>query len=294
VGIPYRIGGAGKKVPFFTVGYKDQIWNLVFVVGGVLGGYLAVTFLDNGAPLVLAKTTISDLQKLGIPFDGELAPKAIFSWDNFLTFKGFLIMSVGGFLIGFGTRWADGCTSGHAIRGLSSLRLLSLIAVVGFFIGGLIMTFLLFPLIFSAMKFFKYLLIGVLFGVVMTKSQAISWYRIQEMFRFQSFHMYGIIGTAVLLGILMLQGMRRFDFKSIEGNSVEEKIFNPGYKRYLFGGIVFGLGWALSGACPGPLYVLVVAQFTVFLVMIGSCFWDICLWCGKRQDTSLSIAYKKR
>lgn len=142
------IGGAGKKVPFFAGGYKDQIWNLVFVVGGVLGGYLAVTFLDNGAPLVLAETTISDLQNLGIPFDGELAPKAIFSWDNFLTIKGFSIMAVGGFLIGFGTRWADGCTSGHAISGLSSLRLPSLIAVVGFFIGGLIMTFLLFPLIF--------------------------------------------------------------------------------------------------------------------------------------------------
>ncbi|MDG1806003.1 DUF6691 family protein [Flavicella sp.] len=120
------------------------------------------------------------------------------------------------------------------------------------------------------MKFFKYLLIGVLFGVVMTKSEAISWYRIQEMFRFQSFHMYGIIGTAVLLGILMLQAMRRFDFKSIEGNSVKEKIFNPGYKRYLFGGIVFGLGWALSGACPGPLYVLVGAQFSVFLVVIAA------------------------
>lgn len=119
------------------------------------------------------------------------------------------------------------------------------------------------------MRFLKYLFIGVMFGVVMTKSEAISWYRIQEMFRFQSFHMYGIIGTAVLLGIFMLRVMNRIEFKSIEENPVKEKMFSPGYKRYLFGGVVFGLGWALSGACPGPLYVLVGAQFTVFVVVIG-------------------------
>jgi uncharacterized membrane protein YedE/YeeE len=120
------------------------------------------------------------------------------------------------------------------------------------------------------MKFIKYLLIGILFGIVMTKSEAISWYRIQEMFRFQSFHMYGIIGTAVGIGALMLFLMKRLDFKSITGEPVKQKISDPGFKRYLFGGIVFGLGWALSGACPGPMYTLIGAKMTVFIVVILS------------------------
>lgn len=120
------------------------------------------------------------------------------------------------------------------------------------------------------MKFIKYLLIGVLFGITMTKSEAISWYRIQEMFRFQSFHMYGIIGTSVFIGVIMMVLMKRLDFKAITGESVKQKISEPGIKRYLFGGIVFGLGWALSGACPGPLYVLIGAKMTVFIVVILS------------------------
>lgn len=142
------IGGAGKKIPFFAGGWKHQVWNLVFVLGGVLGGYIAVEFLNSGAPLQLSEATIQDLSLLGIPFDGELAPMSIFSWENLFTIKGFFIMVAGGFLVGFGTRWADGCTSGHAISGLSNLQIPSLIAVIGFFIGGLIMTFLIFPLIF--------------------------------------------------------------------------------------------------------------------------------------------------
>jgi len=142
------IGGAGKRISFFAGGWRDQLWNLVFVVGGIIGGYIAVTFLNNAQPLNLAESTILDLESLGIAFDGELVPVSIFNWENFLTLKGFLIMVVGGFLVGFGARWAGGCTSGHAISGLSNLQLPSLIAVIGFFIGGLIMTFLIFPLIF--------------------------------------------------------------------------------------------------------------------------------------------------
>lgn len=120
------------------------------------------------------------------------------------------------------------------------------------------------------MKFIKYLLIGVLFGVVMTKSEAISWYRIQEMFRFQSFHMYGIIGTSVGIGVVMMFLMKKFDFKAITGESIKQKISEPGFKRYFFGGSIFGLGWALSGACPGPMYTLIGAKMTVFIVIILS------------------------
>lgn len=142
------IGGAGKKVSYFNVDWKSEIWNLVFVAGGIIGGYIAVTVLDSGAPLELAASTQYDLEELGVVFDGELAPLSIFSWDSLATAKGFLAMVIGGFLVGFGTRWAGGCTSGHAISGLSNLQIPSLIAVIGFFIGGLVMTFLIFPLIF--------------------------------------------------------------------------------------------------------------------------------------------------
>jgi uncharacterized membrane protein YedE/YeeE len=120
------------------------------------------------------------------------------------------------------------------------------------------------------MKFVKYLLIGILFGITMTKSEAISWYRIQEMFRFQSFHMYGIIGTSVFMGLIMRGVIKRFNFKAITGEPIKLKVSEFGVKRYLFGGIVFGLGWALSGACPGPLYVLIGAKITVFIVVIFS------------------------
>ncbi|MDO8994691.1 MAG: YeeE/YedE thiosulfate transporter family protein [Daejeonella sp.] len=105
------------------------------------------------------------------------------------------------------------------------------------------------------MKFIKFLLLGIVFGIVMTKSEAISWYRIQEMFRFQAFHMYGIIGTAVTLGVAGVALIKRFRMRDYHGNPI---MFNPKEKsvaRYLIGGSIFGLGWALSGACPGPMVV---------------------------------------
>ena len=105
------------------------------------------------------------------------------------------------------------------------------------------------------MKFVKFLLLGVFFGVVMAKSEAISWFRIQEMFRFQSFHMYGIIGTAVILGVIGVALIKKFQMRDFHGNPI---IFHPKDKsivRYLAGGTIFGLGWALSGACPGPMVV---------------------------------------
>jgi hypothetical protein len=142
------IVGAGKHCSFFDFDWKSQQWNLIFVLGALLGGFIASHFLQNPEPLTLSESTVSDLSELGIYFNGEIAPSEIFDWKSVLTFKGFSVLLVGGFLVGFGTRWAGGCTSGHAISGLSDLQLPSLIAVIGFFIGGLIMTFLIFPLIF--------------------------------------------------------------------------------------------------------------------------------------------------
>lgn len=144
------IGGAGKSIKFFDYDWKSRIWNLVFVAGAVIGGFIAQTWLANPEPLALSAATVADLSNLGIGFDGGLMPSELFSWSGLATFKGLMVIVVGGFLVGFGTRYAGGCTSGHAISGLSNLQIPSLIAVIGFFIGGLIMTFLLFPLIFHS------------------------------------------------------------------------------------------------------------------------------------------------
>ena len=106
------------------------------------------------------------------------------------------------------------------------------------------------------MHYFTYLTIGAFFGFVMTKSEAISWYRIQEMFRFESFHMYGIIGTAVILGAIGVALAKRFHWHAIDGQELRLNPKDFSVPRYLYGGIVFGLGWALTGACPGPMFVL--------------------------------------
>lgn len=140
--------GVGKNISYFDFDWKAQTWNLVFIVGTIIGGFIAQFYLNSGAPLSLSTETIQELAAFNISFSGELVPESIFSWDNLMSVKGFLIMVMGGFLVGFGARWAGGCTSGHAISGLSNLQLPSLIAVIGFFVGGLIMTHLLFPLIF--------------------------------------------------------------------------------------------------------------------------------------------------
>jgi len=142
------LAGAGKRDSFFDFDWKTQQWNLLFLLGSIVGGVLAGTIFKNDAPLGLSAATISDLKNLHIPFDGDLNPSAIFSWQFALSLKGFLMLLTGGFLVGFGSRYAGGCTSGHAISGLSNLQLPSLWAVIGFFAGGLIMTHLIFPLIF--------------------------------------------------------------------------------------------------------------------------------------------------
>lgn len=105
------------------------------------------------------------------------------------------------------------------------------------------------------MKFLKFLLLGILFGIVMTKSEALSWYRIQEMFRFQSFHMYGIIGTAVTLGVIGVALIKRYKLRDFQGNPILFFPKDKSFIRYIMGGTIFGFGWAMTGACPGPIVV---------------------------------------
>lgn len=115
-----------------------------------------------------------------------------------------------------------------------------------------------------------FFLIGIFFGIVMTKSEAISWFRIHEMFRFESFHMYGIIGTAVVLGALIIGAMKKFNIPTIEGTPVTYTPMKLSIKRHLLAGSIFGLGWALIGACPGPMYVLLGHGYWIFLVVLAS------------------------
>jgi len=128
---------------------QTGMWNLLFVVGVVLGGVVAGTLLANGEDLVLAEATQADLAALGLSSTGGLVPSEIYSLAAVATPAGFLILVVGGFLVGFGARYAGGCTSGHAIMGMANFQLPSLIAVLGFFAGGLVATHLLLPLIFG-------------------------------------------------------------------------------------------------------------------------------------------------
>lgn len=146
------IAGAGKKAAFFNFNWKEQIWNIVFIIGAIIGGFIASHFLQSPEPIQLSAATITHLEGMGIAApNSELGagflPPELFNLDILLSVKSILIMIVGGFFIGFGTRWAGGCTSGHAISGLSNLQIPSLIAVIGFFIGGLLMTHLLLPII---------------------------------------------------------------------------------------------------------------------------------------------------
>ena len=121
------------------------------------------------------------------------------------------------------------------------------------------------------MNVLKYFLVGFLFGIVLTKSEAVSWYRIYEMFQFQSFHMYGIIGVAVATGIVGIQIIKRKNIKDITGLPIEIQEKAQGSYRYLIGGISFGLGWALVGSCPGPIFILIGAGFLpVIIVLLGA------------------------
>ena len=121
------------------------------------------------------------------------------------------------------------------------------------------------------MNVLKYLIIGFVFGIVLTKSEAVSWYRIYEMFQFQSFHMYGIISVAILTGVIGIQIIKRNNLKDIKGQPIEILDKEKGSSRYWIGGLFFGLGWALVGSCPGPIFILLGAGFwSVLLVLLGA------------------------
>jgi uncharacterized membrane protein YedE/YeeE len=142
------MAGLGKKAKLFDFKWKTQLWNLVFLAGALIGGFIARQFLSSDVPVQLSAATINDLSKLGFAAPVSLQPAELFSTDAMFSLKGFLVLAFGGLMVGFGTRYSGGCTSGHAISGLSNLQLPSLIAVIGFFMGGLIMTLFILPLIF--------------------------------------------------------------------------------------------------------------------------------------------------
>lgn len=135
------------KIKFFDYNWKAHLWNLFFVAGIFIGAFIAGTFMTDHSPVAISPHTVNDLKALGITQFEGLAPTDIFSWESLLSFRGIVFMVIGGFMVGFGTRYAGGCTSGHSITGMANLQLSSLIATVCFFIGGLISTFLLLPLI---------------------------------------------------------------------------------------------------------------------------------------------------
>ena len=143
------IAGGDKYADFFKTDWKNQKWNLLVVFGAMLGGFITVHFMSDPSNVAISQETIVQLSKLGIDApDGKLLPNALFGNEVFQSPKIIFILIVGGVLIGFGSRYAGGCTSGHAIAGMSNLQKQSLKAVIGFFVGGLIMTHFILPLIF--------------------------------------------------------------------------------------------------------------------------------------------------
>jgi uncharacterized protein len=137
------------KIPFFQYDWKRESWNLFFVGGIIAGAWIAVTFLDNHQDVQIAASTVQDLTALGVAVDGRLMPSSIFNFDNLLTMKGLVFFVIGGFMVGFGTRYAGGCTSGHSIMGLSTFQLSSFVATCCFMAGGFIMVHLIFPWLFK-------------------------------------------------------------------------------------------------------------------------------------------------
>ena len=141
------------NIPFFKYDWKKELWNMVFVLGVAIGGFIATFLLANPETIVVAEATQQDLAALGITDYSQLLPAEIFTWENLFTAKGLLFFVIGGFLVGFGTRYAGGCTSGHAIMGISSLQWPSLVATIFFMIGGFLMTHLFLGPLMSLVEF---------------------------------------------------------------------------------------------------------------------------------------------
>lgn len=135
------------NIPFFKYDWKKEIWNLFFVAGIALGGLLAVQLLSSDQPVRIADATANHLASFGIGTSSSLVPSELFNWSALFTLRGFILMVIGGFLVGFGTRYAGGCTSGHAIMGLSNLQWPSLVATIAFMVGGILMTWFILPTI---------------------------------------------------------------------------------------------------------------------------------------------------
>lgn len=135
------------KIPFFDYKWKSELWNIIFVLGIAVGGFIAATLLQNPNEIQIAESLAKDLKIYNISSKQTMQPVEIFSWDGLFTLRGFILIVLGGFLVGFGTRYAGGCTSGHAIMGISNLQVPSMIATVCFMIGGFIMTHLILPII---------------------------------------------------------------------------------------------------------------------------------------------------
>lgn len=133
------------KIPFFNYDWKKEKWNLFFVVGVLIGGFIAGNLLQDPQPIEIAENTKKQLVAAGVKDFNGLIPADVFSWEALLTVRGFIFIVLGGFLVGFGTRYAGGCTSGHAIMGLSNLQWPSLVATISFMVGGFIMTWLILP-----------------------------------------------------------------------------------------------------------------------------------------------------
>jgi uncharacterized protein len=135
------------KIPFFNYDWKKEIWNLFFVAGILVGGFIAFLLLQNPEPMIVNPNLSAELATYGITNYDSLVPIEVFNWSSLFTLRGFIMMVVGGFLVGFGTRYAGGCTSGHAIMGLSTLQWPSLVATISFMVGGFIMANLILPFI---------------------------------------------------------------------------------------------------------------------------------------------------
>jgi uncharacterized membrane protein YedE/YeeE len=142
--------GADRVSDFFKIDWKDQKWNLMFIAGTILGGFISAQWLTPDPSVAISASTVADLKAIGIANPGSsYVPEEIFGADAIWSLRSLVFLIGGGFLVGFGTRYANGCTSGHAISGLSNLQYWSLIAVIGFFIGGLLMTHVLLPYLFN-------------------------------------------------------------------------------------------------------------------------------------------------